>query len=255
MAKKKTLRIGEIDYERIVDWSGGVNDAVNPALLGENESALLENASLDEKGTLFPRKGSRDRYSPRIDNLPVSGMGAYYKSDGTSRLLIGADTNLYTDNPHVMEIFNLQGDFATGEVEGMASVTKKPGSVVNDGDPENVVQATDTEAEWNAGEKSNISVSPAGTITIEETGGVTVEHVDEDQADWDAGVHNDTFATAEGTVRLLQEGADVPDILDTEAEWNTGDHDNTKATAAGDLVIDYPSPPWSHWTDLIWSEL
>jgi len=126
--RQKGLRIGEIDYERIVDWSGGMNDAVNPALLGDNESALLENASLDEKGTLFCRKGSRKRYAETIGNYPVTGLDAYYKSDGTSRLLIGtSDGKLYVDEPHITNYYDTQGEFNNGKYQ--ATVATVDGKV------------------------------------------------------------------------------------------------------------------------------
>ncbi len=201
--RQKNMKIGEMDYERIIDWSGGMNDAVNPALLADNESALLENASLDEKGTLFPRKGSRNRYAAAAGTDPVTGMGAYYKSDGTSRLLIGAGSKLYTDNPHVMDIFNLQDEFETGTVEGMASTTKKPGSVVNDGTPADVVQEMDTDAQWNAGTKEDVVVS-GDKVTLAKVG-EDIEHKDETDADWDAGTHDNTEAVTDDLVLLYDD--------------------------------------------------
>lgn len=199
MAKgRRALRIGEIDYERIMDWSGGMNDAVNPALLGGNESALLENASLDEKGTLFPRKGSRDRYAEIIGDEPVTGLGAYYKSDGTSRLLIGAGTKLYMDNPHAIERFDLYEDFVRGEVRGLASIEKEPGKILNDGEPPPVVtQTTNTAVQWNAGEKVNVVVNPEGSISLAKVG-EDIEH----EADFTKGIHNDTHIV-EGNLMLL----------------------------------------------------
>ncbi len=130
MAKKssKTLKIGETAYERIMDWSGGMNDAVNPALLNNNESALLENASLDEKGTLFPRSGSRDRFAAAIGSSPVSGLGAFYKSDGVSRMLIGAENSLYVDEPHLVTIFDSQQEWQGGRLEAI-DATSEPGKI------------------------------------------------------------------------------------------------------------------------------
>lgn len=195
---RKTPKIGEIEYERLYDWSGGMNDAVNPVLLKDNESPLLENASLDEKGTLYPRMGSMDRYTEVIGNDPVTGLGAYYKSDGTSRLLIGAGTKLYMDNPHFIERYDLYEDFAEGEVRGLASIEKEPGKIVNDGEPPpGVTQTTSTAAQWNAGEKINIVVNPGGSISLAKVG-KDVEH----EADFTRGIHNNTHIV-QGNLMLL----------------------------------------------------
>lgn len=101
--------------QRLFDWSGGMNNAVNPALLNDNESVLLENYVLDEKGTLYPRKGSQNRYSSAFSSSPVAGMGAYYKSDGTSRLLVGTeDGKLFYDTPLLISSYDTQAEFNSG---------------------------------------------------------------------------------------------------------------------------------------------
>ena len=113
MAKKK-VKLGQPDYQIIYDWSGGMNDVINPALLNDNESPRLENVSLDEKGTLYPAKGRRERYNEPFSDRSINGMGAFYKSDGTSRLVIGADDELYTDSPHHINTFDSQSELETG---------------------------------------------------------------------------------------------------------------------------------------------
>lgn len=121
MAKKK-LKIGDIDYERIFNWEGGMNDAVNASLLEEHESPLLENANLDQKGTLGVRKGRAERYAPDISNSPVVGITDYYKSDGTTVLLIAtSDGSLYADTPHLVNSFRVQSEFEQGQLYGMVS--------------------------------------------------------------------------------------------------------------------------------------
>ncbi|NLZ95988.1 MAG: hypothetical protein GX921_09225, partial [Bacteroidales bacterium] len=114
MARKKKSKIGQPDYQTIYDWSGGMNDVINPALLNDNESPRLENASLDEKGTLYPAKGRRERYNEPFSDRSINGMGAFYKSDGTSRLVIGADNELYIDSPHHINTFDSQSELETG---------------------------------------------------------------------------------------------------------------------------------------------
>lgn len=214
---KKTPRIGEIQYERIFDWSGGMNNAVNPVLLKDNESPLLENASLDEKGTLFPRMGSRDRYSEQIGNEPVTGIGTYYKSDGTSRLLIGAGSKLYEDNPHVTDVFGSQEEFEQGEVGGLASTTKKPNSVVNDGTPENVTQDIETKEQFEQGELFNVE------------------------------------ATADGKLKLKKAGEDLLNKTDTEADWSAGTLSNVGP--GGGILKLSASETWNDYGTQTWQEV
>lgn len=168
VARKKSIaKIGDVNYQRVFDWSGGMNDAVAPSLLGDNESELLENISLDEKGTLYPRTGSKERYAVDISNEPVTGIGAYYKSDGTSRLLIGAGSNLYTDKPHLIDTFDVKADWDQGTVAGAASTSAKIDSIINSGTASNVTQTTDTQAEWDAGTKTNVTSTAAGSIELD----------------------------------------------------------------------------------------
>ncbi|MHB8122585.1 MAG: phage head spike fiber domain-containing protein [Desulfuromonadaceae bacterium] len=115
MTKKKSSGVGKIIPERIMDWSGGQNNAVNVALLNENESRLLQNYSLDEKGTLFPFPGSLKRYAADMGTSPAAGLGKFYKSDGTSKFLIGLeDGKLYVDSPHLVNQYDTQADFNGG---------------------------------------------------------------------------------------------------------------------------------------------
>ncbi|MCL6557465.1 MAG: hypothetical protein K6U74_01445, partial [Firmicutes bacterium] len=115
MAKRKGSAV-KIIPERIYDWSGGQNNAVNVALLNDNESRLLQNYSLDEKGTLFPAKGSLKRYASDLGSAAVAGMGTFYKSDKTSRLLIGLeDGKLYADSPHLINTYDTQANFNGGQ--------------------------------------------------------------------------------------------------------------------------------------------
>ena len=124
---KKKVKLGQPDYQIIYDWSGGMNDVINPALLNDNESPRLENVSLDEKGTLYPAKGRTERYNAPFSDKSVNGLGAFYKSDGTSRLVIGADNELYTDSPHHINTFDsqseLEGIKQNIEITGRKSAT------------------------------------------------------------------------------------------------------------------------------------
>jgi hypothetical protein len=116
---KKKVKLGQPDYQIIYDWSGGMNDVINPALLNDNESPRLENVSLDEKGTLYPAKGRTERYGQPISEKAINGLGAFYKSDGTSRLVIGADNELYTDSPHHINTFDSQSELESGIMQNV----------------------------------------------------------------------------------------------------------------------------------------
>ncbi len=130
MAKTKKLQIGTLDYKRIYDWSGGMNDFINPALLNDNESARLENASLDVKGTIISRKGCHNRFSQDISTSPVAGMSPYYKSDGTSRILIATrDGKIYTDKSYLSFTYDLQSDWKQEGVYTNLDADTSPGSI------------------------------------------------------------------------------------------------------------------------------
>jgi len=117
MAQKRTRQSD--NAVRIYDWSGGENNAVNPALLNDNESAVLENYVLDDKGTLFPRKGATPRYATPFDSSPVAGMEAFYRSDGVSKLLIGTESGkLYVDTPHLVNGYDSKDEWETGKLFG-----------------------------------------------------------------------------------------------------------------------------------------
>ncbi|MGB9886897.1 MAG: DUF2341 domain-containing protein [Moorellales bacterium] len=121
MAKRQP-RLGERGLVRIFDWSGGENNAVNPALLNDNESAVLENYVLDDKGTLFPRKGATPRYATPFDTSPVAGMEAFYRSDGVSKLLIGTESGkLYVDTPHLVTAYDTKTEWEQGTLQGLAA--------------------------------------------------------------------------------------------------------------------------------------
>jgi hypothetical protein len=117
MAKKtKQGREGGRGYEigRLIDQSGGMNNAVYPALLNDNEAKLLKNATLDEKGTVKTCKGRRERFAEKLSQDPVNGITAFYPDTATSRLVIGAGTKLYKDMPHLVEGFDGDWEQWTG---------------------------------------------------------------------------------------------------------------------------------------------
>ena len=55
-------------------------------------------------------------------------MGAYYRSDGTSRLLMAAGTSLYSDSPHLITNYDTQSEWQTGAM-GFIDATTTPGEI------------------------------------------------------------------------------------------------------------------------------
>lgn len=154
MAKQKMS--GGYDLGRLVDQSGGmVDDVVYPALLKDNEAHLLKNVSLDEKGTVKTCKGRRERFASDFSVFPVNGIAPYYKSDGTTRLLMGAGNSLYVDTPHVTEVYDSQPEWETGTREKIDTTTTV-GSIQPTAPYTNTETTT---AELGAGTLSNISAS------------------------------------------------------------------------------------------------
>ena len=141
MAQKKSTQ-AKLLGARVVDFSGGENNAIHPALLGENESALVSGYSLDEKGTLTPIKGRRARYSTPFSTSPVNGIGRFTRSDGVSRLMIGAGNELYVDTPRLVETFDSQTEWETGTLSEQVDKTTSSGSLT--------IKSSDGNGIWSA---------------------------------------------------------------------------------------------------------
>lgn len=114
---------------RVVDFSGGMNNTIHPALLGETESALVQSLSLDEKGTLTPTRGRRLRYALPFSAEAVNGIARYVRSDGISRLLIGSGGSLFTDTPRLVTVFDSLEDWESGEPGETIDLTTEPGTM------------------------------------------------------------------------------------------------------------------------------
>lgn len=114
---------------RLVDMSGGLNTMVPPNLLNNNESPVSENVDRSLKGIIRPSPGRRRRFPAAFDANGIAGMGTYYKTDGTSRLIAGVGNKLYADKPHLVTIWDSQTDWQRGTVSGAASLTQNPGAV------------------------------------------------------------------------------------------------------------------------------
>ncbi|MFZ5754810.1 MAG: hypothetical protein ACOY3J_11275, partial [Bacillota bacterium] len=138
----------------LYDFSGGQVDSVHPALLNDNEGKKYKNVSLEEKGTLKVTKGNQTRYATPFDaNNPCVGIGAFYKSDGTSRLVMAAGTNLYSDSPHVTTKYDSQADWDSGQKSFFCNTATVPGDLTligsiigGDGDCEDASKWTAVDA-------------------------------------------------------------------------------------------------------------
>ncbi len=96
---------------RLVDASGGLNTAIAPSLLSDREARVANNVSYDQKGTISPRRGRRKRYTVAFSSSPVVNLGAYYKKDGTARLLMAAGNSMYYDKPHQATKYDTQAEW------------------------------------------------------------------------------------------------------------------------------------------------
>ena len=120
-------------HERIVDFSGGLNTTISGALLNSNEAQVAINTSLEQKGTLRPRRGRQKRYVTPFADTPVTGLGVYYKNDGTSRILVTSGDKIYSDAPHMSTKWNEKADWETTgtTLSGYGSTTQVEGSVTS----------------------------------------------------------------------------------------------------------------------------
>jgi len=113
--------------ERIDDFSGGWNTA-HPASIGKNDLAIAKNVLFTPEGKVVPRWGMAKRFAIDFDSNPVLGMGALYKSDGTTRLVIATSGKLYYDLPHILFEYDSQTEWENGTAYNV-EMTSAPGSV------------------------------------------------------------------------------------------------------------------------------
>ena len=144
--KRGRSRGPKLQDGRLNDFSGGMNNAVHPAMLNENESALIQNNSLDEKGTLFPIKGRKKRYQDGVGSKPINGIAEYNRSDGVSRLIIGSGNSLYVDTPRLVEEVSSQADWEEGTPGSRISTSIEPGELRMDIGKEKAIATSSGEA-------------------------------------------------------------------------------------------------------------
>ena len=114
---------------RLVDFSGGQNTTVSPSLLNANEAVEAVNMSLMQKGTITARQGRRKRYNVAFGSVPVTGLGGYYKKDGTSRLVVAAGDKVYADEPYMGTKWTTRQDYETGTVGEQTDVATVSGEM------------------------------------------------------------------------------------------------------------------------------
>ena len=112
---------------RLVDMSGGLNTEVPADLLNDNESPVSLFVDRKLKGIARPALGRTKRYGSQFASQGVRGMGAYYKKDGTTRLLAGVGGQLYFDLPHLAQTWASQSDFSQAGTQADLTVSEPGG--------------------------------------------------------------------------------------------------------------------------------
>jgi len=163
VAKVSDKRAKGWQVARLRDMSGGLNLAVAPDLLSENEAAIAEFIDFGQKGTLRPASGRLARFAEAFSGSHVTGGHAYYKKDLTSRLLASAGTKLFADLPHFVHGYDTQQEWETGERTNIDS-TSEPGKIKPTDNPS--PKAWDTEADFNAGTLNQAVVTPDGNVEL-----------------------------------------------------------------------------------------
>ncbi len=103
-------------YERLYDFSGGLNNRDANALLQDNESPEMCNVSLGRRGTFETRPGTvLFRSEPVSEGKPVTSLYEFVDEDGTSRFIAFAGDELKVATPTGWdEITNNNGGLAKG---------------------------------------------------------------------------------------------------------------------------------------------
>lgn len=113
--------------ERVDEFSGLLTE--HPTTLSKYDLAKAENVQYTLQGKIEPRPGQRKRFATDFDSNPVKGIGGYYKSDGTTRLVFASGTTLYVDNPHVSFVYDSQTDWQQSKAYTNLDTSSSPGDV------------------------------------------------------------------------------------------------------------------------------
>ena len=218
MARKKATIANPIPA-RLTDFSGGMNNAVQPAMLNDNESVLLQNYSMDEKGTLFPIKGRRARYLRDSIPAPVNGISPYHRSDGVSRLLVGSGNKLSVDTPRLVEVFDSQAEWEEGSLERI-NTTTTPGEITP-AEPEALEHEEVGAEDMELGTLTSVRV--VGDNLERDYTGTDLNEID----DLSTGTLTDVKVVA-GALQLESESESFIETTTSDADFN-GTHGDTEA--------------------------
>ena len=89
--------------QQFFDFSGGVNQNSSRLLMAENECSVLQNAEMDQIGSIFKVRGYTQKGADVNTDYQILGMASCYKTDGSQKQIAVADnesdSDAYTYNP------------------------------------------------------------------------------------------------------------------------------------------------------------
>lgn len=195
------------------DFSGGQNDTLSAQLLSDNQGQVVKDVSFDQLGTLFPRKGKRNRYNNLVGNSAITGLGAYYKFDGTTRLVFGTSDKLYYDEPHLDTKYETQSDFDKGLKGDHTISTGDEIKIDTTGQPSSVSETYNTKAKWLEGTGVNLDYDTTAN-SIQLVHGVDFDRVDNDYNDFITGTLSNVIARADN--KLILQGTLLSSLVGTQ---------------------------------------
>ncbi len=114
--------------KKLAAFSGGLNTD-DPVVVADEDLVEATNIEYTNEARIKMRPGMSKRFASDFDSNPVIGMSPYYKSDGTTRLVMAAGTSLYADKPHVVFNYDAQADWKQAGVYTNLDVDSVPGDV------------------------------------------------------------------------------------------------------------------------------
>jgi len=124
----RTQRGEFYNVEAHADFTGGLNTA-NPVSIADNQLAQATNLQLSTTGLPKPIWQAPPRYSPAFSPTAVLGISPFYKSDGTTRLVMASGTSLYSDTPHVTFQYASQSAWTQSGTYTNLDSSSTPGSL------------------------------------------------------------------------------------------------------------------------------
>ena len=195
---------------RISDFSGGKNTTISPSLLNDNEAVECINTSFLQKGTISPRRGRIRRYSTPFSASPVTGLGALYRKDGTTRLVVASGNALYSDSPTLSSSWDTQQEFGAGTIVGSASLTATPGEISLLPVSPTQTQSASNQTELNGLDRENVAVN-SGQVTLTKVG--------------------TDYSMTDSVLKTIPVRSAVTTItFDSQADFQAGTHSNTSKT-------------------------